>query len=129
MTEVFEFTDPAEVIAKFDEISAKDEPFVMVFTGGVKAGETASWCPDCDIAKPAILEAIKNNNTSPVIKAIVPTRDEWVGVADHPLKAHAHFKVTGIPTMIVFEGKSEMNRIVELDDFANSDMMEMFALN
>ena len=130
MTEVFELSDPQEVIAKFEEISASGELFAMVFTGGPKPdGDGASWCPDCDVAKPAILKAIEDNSTGPVIKAIVQTRDEWVGVADHPLKKHPNFKVTGIPTMVVFQGTTEMSRVVELDDFANEDLMETFALN
>jgi len=56
MANVLEFTDPAELLAKFEEVKGGDDMLICYFTGGVNAETGTSWCPDCDVARPSIKE-------------------------------------------------------------------------
>ena len=123
------FTDPAAVIAAFEKATQSGAKTLVVLSGSV--GPTGkSWCPDCDVARPAItkmLEAWSSNpdNTDCIYGEIVE-RNSWVGVPDHPLKKHPLIKAAGVPSVALYEGTTELHRVDDLANFANEDLMEMF---
>ena len=49
------FTEPKDLIAKYDELIAnKDHKFIVYATGGIDAESGKNWCPDCENAAPNI---------------------------------------------------------------------------
>ena len=106
-------------------VAAQSGHMLIVFTGTMKADGT-SWCPDCVVAKPKINEVIEAVSGKVKVVVAYVTREEWRGNADHPYRKHPHFRVSGVPTMLLFEGDQEMTRAENLDDFANEDLLTMF---
>ena len=119
-----------EFTAAFDAQVAKAEKFIVYFTGAMsecdmETGACTSWCPDCMEASPFIAK-ILDQATRPVLKGVVETKEEWVGVSTHPYKVHPLCKAGGVPCMILFEGNNELHRVEDLDGFKNDDLMAMF---
>ena len=102
MANVLEFTDPAALLAKFEEVKGGDDMLICYFTGGVNADTGKSWCPDCDVARPAIAEHVLGQTELTVLKGVVEERNSWVGVADHPFKAHNELKAGGVPCLLLW---------------------------
>merc|ERR1719464_1003957 len=114
------------LVEAFNKATETNKKFIVYLTGAVNAEDGKSWCPDCDVARPSIAEYLGKYTNRPIIKGEVQTRDEWVGVKDHPYKVHPLIKAGGVPSMILFEGKSTLHRVEDLDDFKNEGLMKMF---
>ena len=113
----------------YEEAVASKEKFIVYLTGAQNLtdanGAKSSWCPDCDEARPSINKLLEKNTSRKVVKGLVMTRDEWVGVSTHPYKVHPQIKAGGVPSMTVFLGKNELVRIEDLESFKNDDLMDM----
>ena len=68
---------------------------------------------------------LEKNKSRKVVKGLVMTKEEWVGVKTHPYKVHPQIKAGGVPSMTVFKGKAELMRIEDLDSFKNDELMAM----
>ena len=102
MSLVHTFKNPAEFIAKFESLIKQGGFLACVITGGVSESTGKYWCPDCDAAKPYIMQAVEANTTYPTLIGLVEDRSTWVGRQDHPFKQHAVIKARGVPTMLLF---------------------------
>ena len=119
-----EFTTVEEFTKAFDVIVKEGCKFIVYLTGSVDECDFAtgichSWCPDCDTARPFTTKLLEKNTTRTVLKGVVMTRDEWVGNASHPYKKHPVIKAGGVPSLILFEGRNELHRVDDLDNFKN----------
>ena len=121
---VHTFNEPADLIAKFIEV--KDNGRVICIFSGVPNAEGVNWCPDCDVAKPAIMKLTSDPKCPLVLYGQVPERNSWVGRSDHPFKQHPLLKAAGVPTVVMFEDGQERLRVDDLKDFANEQLMSMF---
>ena len=121
---VTNFNEPAELIAKFMEI--KDSGRVICIFSGAPNAHGVNWCPDCDVAKPAISKVLESPKCPPVLYGSVIERNSWVGVSTHPYKQHPILKAAGVPTVVMFEDGQERHRVDDLKDFANEELMAMF---
>lgn len=101
MAEVIQVPTAADFPAVFDKCKAEEAFFICVFTGGENA-DGVNWCPDCVTAKPNIQNIIVKNADCKILWCTVPTRNEWVGVADHPYKVHEDVKATGVPNVLLY---------------------------
>ncbi len=63
---------------------------------------TATWCGPCQAIKPVFHQLAEANTNIKTIECDVDEGEE----------AAAHFKVSAMPTFVVFEGGKEVNRIV-----------------
>jgi hypothetical protein len=62
-----------------------------------------------------------------LLKCWVPTRDEWVGKADHPYKANPVLKVRGVPSVLLLREGEVVARAETDADFENVDLLQMIA--
>ena len=129
-SKVQEFKTVEDFTAAFDKATETGDKFIVYLTGELNIsnadGSFNSWCPDCDVARPSIATYLDKNTTRTVVKALVQTKEEWVGNASHPYKAHPLIKAGGVPGMLLFEGKNVLHRVEDLDDFKNEGLMQMF---
>ena len=51
------------------------------------------------------------------------SREEWVGVDDHPYKKHPVLKAQFVPCMMLFHGKKEVIRIRGAEDVKDDEYM------
>ena len=127
MANVIEFTEPADLIAKYDELSKTDNFFIVYLTGGIDPNTGVSWCSDCVENQPHIDSGVLNKTQLTVLKGIVNDKTTWMGVADHPYKAHPILKAGGVPSVILLQGPQALMRAESGDDFKNEDLMESIA--
>ena len=81
-TEVFDTIDGyMEAVNK--KVESK-ERFLAYMTGS--NGDAESWCFYCDKYKDTINKNVLKDTQLTVLKGIVNTKEEWVGVKDHPWK-------------------------------------------
>uniref|UniRef100_A0A7S3CHV6 Thioredoxin domain-containing protein n=1 Tax=Strombidium rassoulzadegani TaxID=1082188 RepID=A0A7S3CHV6_9SPIT len=118
------FTDPQALITKFDELKASPDFFICYFTGGVDEASGKSWCPDCDVARPGVQKTVIDQTKLQVLKGVVDDRNTWVGVADHPYKAHPVFRAGGVPCLLLLKGEQVLVRIEDEKDFQNPELLE-----
>jgi thiol-disulfide isomerase/thioredoxin len=121
-----ESNDKDKIMAEFEAHTAKGDMFMIMFTGGAKA-DGNSWCGDCVVAKPMmakVKEALAGKMD--VITAVLQERDDWCGVSDHIFRKNALLQVSGIPTMILFQGKQRMSKISEPEEWQNAELLAMF---
>ena len=124
------FEDYESFVAEFDKQVASGDKFIVYNTGAKNQcdmdGNCFSWCPDCDIARPSIKKFLDANAKRTVLIGVVMTKEEWVGVKTHPYKVHPLIKAAGVPSMVLFEGKQELHRVDDLEQFKNEGLMGMF---
>ena len=96
-------------------------------TGGEFEGK--NWCPDCEVAKPAINEHILDKTQLTVLKGIVDDKTTWCGVQTHPYKTHPVLKAGGVPCVVLVDAASKQVRVraENADDFNNEDLLAMIA--
>ena len=133
-SKIKEFDTAEEFTKAFDEAVTAGGKFIVYLTGAitecnVSTGLCNSWCPDCDVARPFIDKMLAKNTERSVLKGVVQTKEEWVGVATHPYKVHARIKAGGVPSMVLFDGKNELMRVEDLESFKNEDMLNMLLDN
>ena len=122
----FVFDEPADLIAKFDELKGGDDLFIVYMTGGVDAASGKSWCPDCDVARPNISAHVIEKTELVVIKGNVNDRNTWVGTGTHPFKTHPVLKAGGVPSLLlVGNGGQVLMRAESENDFNNKDLLEV----
>ena len=107
-------------------MKATNAMFVVYMTGGVDAASGKSWCPDCDDARPMIQKALLEKCKLPIIKGTVMERDSWVGVADHPYKAHPVLKAGGVPSLMLCQGQQVLMRADDEEHFKNEEFITSF---
>ena len=127
MANILEFTEPADLIAKYDELKTAHCFFIMYLTGGEDPNTGVNWCPDCVAAKPAITEKILGVTQLPVLKGVVIDKTTWCGVATHPYKVHPVLKAGGVPSVMLVINNQVMVRAESGDDFANEDLLNAIA--
>ena len=121
-----EFTNPAELIAEFDKAKADGSFFIVYLTGGI-GPEGKSWCPDCDAHRDAIKTTVLDKTELLVLKGVVDDRNTWVGVSDHPYKAHPIIKAGGVQSLTLHMGAQVMSRIDSDTDFQNEELLKAIA--
>ena len=124
MPTIHEFDEPADLIAKYDELKSGSDFFIVYMTGGIDAASGKSWCPDCDAARPNINSHVLDKTALTVLKGNVNDRNTWVGVSTHPYKAHPVLKAGGVPSLLLIgNGGQVLMRAESDDDFKNEDML------
>ena len=126
MQNLFQFTETADFLKKFDELNAAGEFFICYMTGGENA-EGVNWCPDCVNAKPAITSKVLEVTKLPVIKGVVIDPSTWCGVSTHPYKTHAIIKAGGVPSVVLVQSNQVLMRAENPDDFANEELLGSIA--
>ena len=127
MSTVHEFKDTAELIAKFDELNATGDFFIVYLTGGIDEASGKSWCPDCDNNRPAINDGVITKTTLTVLKGVVDDRNEWVGVTTHPWRTHPIIKAGGVPSLCLVKEGMVLMRAENDDEFANAELLSEIA--
>jgi hypothetical protein len=125
MAEVIQVPSSADFEAAYEKVKG-DDFFITVFTGGENA-EGVNWCPDCVTAKPKINDIIVKNTDCKILWCTVPTRNEWVGVADHPYKIHPDLKCSGVPNVFLFADGQVVMKAESEADFQNDELLMAIA--
>ena len=125
MSTVTEFATPEEFFVEFNNLTQTGEFFIVYLTGGVTDGK--SWCPDCEKFGPLIEEHVLAKTSLRVLKGIVAERGSWVGVADHPYKAHPIIKANGVPQLCLIQGEVNLVKTNDDADFENVQLLESIA--
>ena len=117
-TEVYETIDG--YMAAVEKKVESKERFLAYMTGS--KGEEESWCFYCDKYKDTIKENVLKDSKLTVLKGIVNTKEEWVGVKDHPWKKHRLLAPTGVPCLVLIEHDQVLHRAstdpeIENDEF------------
>ena len=98
-TEVYETIDGyMEAVNK--KVASK-ERFLAYMTGS--KSEEKSWCHYCDLFRDTIKKNVLQDSKLTVLKGIVNTKEEWVGVKDHPWKQHRLLRPSGVPCLVLIE--------------------------
>ena len=126
MSNILEFKDTDALIAEYDRCVASGEFFIVYLTGGIGANGK-SWCPDCDQYRPMLNSHVLEKTSHKVLKGVVDERNSWVGVSDHPYKAHKTIKAGGVPSIALHQGSQCLARAENDDEFANVDLLEHIA--
>eukprot|EP00806_Schmidingerella_arcuata_P007518 Macronucleus_7890.p1 GENE.Macronucleus_7890~~Macronucleus_7890.p1 ORF type:complete len:128 (+),score=45.41 Macronucleus_7890:1-384(+) len=122
---VTEFNETDAFTAAFNAKADAGNKFIAIFTGTINPDTNESWCPDCVVAKPHIQRIVDAAaGRIDFIKGIV-TRDEWRGNTAHPYR-QPPYGAQGVPTIVLYEGRNALYRVDDLEQFTDSDAMDMF---
>jgi hypothetical protein len=108
-------------LAEFDAAlaAALATPGARVFTlfSGATTASGASWCPDCDAAKPALAAAFDAAGATGAVTLITAplVQAEYKGNAAHWARAHARVKLQRIPTLHKWGAAKKVGELVEGD--------------
>ena len=58
-----------------------------------------------------------------VLKGIVNTKEEWVGVKDHPWKTHRLLQPKGVPCLVLIEHDQVLHRAGDDDEIENDEFL------
>lgn len=89
----------------------------VLFTGAAAAPGGASWCPDCEVAKPLLARTLEEaGGAKPTTLLEVPLpRADYSGNAAHWARAHAGVKLERIPTLMRWGRAKKVAQLVEGD--------------
>lgn len=112
-----------EFIPIAEQLNMDKKSYLAIFKGGVnEQGE--SWCSDCVLAEPVISGTIIPQATKlglPVYIVDVGDRTEWKD-PQNPLRVHASFKVSCVPTILKIEEGVASERLKE-EEVLNKDLV------
>lgn len=111
----------SEFEREFLPLLTNKQSFVAYFTGDVDKNTGKSWCPDCDISKPNVEEAmLKLEGKENILFVKMPVeRSDWRDQG-FIYRIHPKLKVNKVPTLMFFSNGQEYGRLVE-DELADKD--------
>ena len=115
-------------IKAFDEHAARGDKFVVYLTAAIdgrdmQTNQPKTWSKYCNAAAPYIAKHLERNKSRPVLKGLIMSREEWVGVDTHPYKTHPVLRAQFVPCMMLFHGKKEVIRIRGSEDVKDDEYM------
>ncbi|PAN24563.1 hypothetical protein PAHAL_4G235900 [Panicum hallii] len=104
----------ADFGAHFERLFASPDGKVklLLFLADREPGSSLTWCPDCNVAEPVIyerLEALRGRDAV-LLRAYVGDKPTWRDPA-HPWRVDPRFALTGVPTLIRWEGGAAAARL------------------
>jgi thiol-disulfide isomerase/thioredoxin len=95
---------------KSDETSRSKINFIL-FLADNDPTTGQSWCPDCVRAEPVIYKTLEEfPEEVKLIRAYAGDRPTWRTPA-HPWRVDSRFKLTGVPTLVRWDGDSVKGRL------------------
>ena len=124
MPAVVEITNITEYVDAVNQKIESGERFIAYMTGSVIDGKC--WCFYCDKFRDTINKNILNDTKLTVLKGLIPTKEEWVGVKTHPWKTHPLLKAKGAPGILLIEGHQVLIRADDDDEIENDEYLQLF---
>ncbi|XP_010481939.1 PREDICTED: thioredoxin-like protein Clot [Camelina sativa] len=95
---------------KSDETNRSKISFIL-FLADDEPTTGRSWCPDCVRAEPVIFKTLEEfPEEVNLIRAYAGDRPTWRTPA-HPWRVDPRFKLTGVPTLVRWDGESVKGRL------------------
>ncbi|KAG2262134.1 hypothetical protein Bca4012_013211 [Brassica carinata] len=95
---------------KSDESNRNKINFIL-FLANNDPTTNRSWCPDCVRAEPVIYKTLEESPEEVnLIRAYAGDRPTWRNPV-HPWRVDPRFKVTGVPTLVRWDGDSVKGRL------------------
>ncbi|KAL1206411.1 Thioredoxin-like protein Clot [Cardamine amara subsp. amara] len=95
---------------KSDETNRNKINFIL-FLANNHPTTGLSWCPDCVRAEPVINKILEESTEEVnLIRAYAGDRPTWRNPA-HPWRVDPRFKLTGVPTLVRWDGDSVKGRL------------------
>ncbi|KAF4360637.1 thioredoxin-like protein Clot [Cannabis sativa] len=103
-------------LSNFDSVFEKfrseaSSPKFILFLADNDPSTSLSWCPDCVRAEPVIYKKLEaTSNDVVLLRAYVGDRPTW-RTPLHPWRVDSKFKLTGVPTLILWENDAIKGRL------------------
>lgn len=110
-------TDPSAFDAAVAAAKAAtpDATFVLLTGAPADGASGASWCPDCNDAKPVLEPVFAEAGAAgdvTLVECSIP-RAGYSGVPTHPYRVHPALKLKGVPTLIKWGAGRKTGELVE----------------
>ncbi|XP_038998814.1 thioredoxin-like protein Clot isoform X2 [Hibiscus syriacus] len=95
------------IFEKFKLDSPNNRANFILFLADKDPSTSLSWCPDCVRAEPDIYKKLEaTDGDVALLRAYVGDRPTWRN-PQHPWRVDSIFKLTGVPTLILWDSKNQ----------------------
>ncbi|XVF33766.1 hypothetical protein REPUB_Repub17cG0196300 [Reevesia pubescens] len=99
------------IFEKFRLDAPNNKANFILFLADKDPSTSLSWCPDCVRAEPVIYkkletEASAEDEDVALLRAYVGDRPTWRN-PQHPWRLHPTFKLTGVPTLLLWDWEND----------------------
>ncbi|KAA8515711.1 hypothetical protein F0562_018678 [Nyssa sinensis] len=99
------------VFDNFKSEAPNNKANLILFLADKDPSTSLSWCPDCVRAEPVIYKKLEAaSDDVALLRAYVGDRPTWRNL-QHPWRVDATFKLTGVPTLILWENDAVKGRL------------------
>ncbi|CAJ1958422.1 unnamed protein product [Sphenostylis stenocarpa] len=115
------------VFEKFRSEAAGNKANLVLFLADKDAATSLSWCPDCVRAEPVIYKKLEaSSDDIALLRAYVGDRPTWRN-PQHPWRVDPRFKLTGVPTLILWENDIVKGRLEDHESHIESKIEALVA--
>ncbi|KAG0467370.1 hypothetical protein HPP92_018950 [Vanilla planifolia] len=127
LTSVVEVS-PSDFEVAFEKFQAEDSGVKLIlFLADKDPSTNLSWCPDCNVAEPVILQKLSDAaGDVALLKAFVGDRPTWKDPSN-PFRADLRFKLHGVPTLIRWENAAVSGRLEDYEAHVESKIDALLA--
>ncbi|KAK8695266.1 hypothetical protein V6N13_000432 [Hibiscus sabdariffa] len=94
------------IFEKFKADAPNNKANFILFLADKDPSTSLSWCPDCVRAEPVIYKKLEATaGDVALLRAYVGDRPTWRN-PQHPWRVDSTFKLTGVPTLILWDSKN-----------------------
>ncbi|WOL19482.1 hypothetical protein Cni_G28280 [Canna indica] len=101
----------------------------LLFLADKDPSTNRSWCPDCNVAEPVILEKLKASNDDVLLlRAYAGDRPTWRNPS-HPWRIDPRFNLKGVPTFIRWGNGAIAGRLEDYEAHISNKIEFLLASN
>ncbi|XP_048323602.2 thioredoxin-like protein Clot [Ziziphus jujuba] len=117
------------VFEKFRSEAPKNKANLILFVADKDPSTSLSWCPDCVRAEPVIYKKLESaSDDIALLRAYVGDRPTWRN-PQHPWRVDSRFKLTGVPTLVLWENDAIKGRLEDHEAHIESKIDALVASN